>query len=170
MLKTQSIVILFLSLLLLDTTLADITINEIPPLQDQSSSKAFGINNNGIVCGKSYTTDEDDIALIWDKSTGTISLPPLFTLSESVAWDINDSGQISGFSRNDAGNMRAVRWNDATTIVDIGTLMNKDTNIYGDESDGYDIADNGMVVGHADIPNDTNDFTPLPLMAIQCRI
>ena len=135
------------------------TIHEILPIGETTSTKAYGINDAGVVCGKSYTTDDDDIALLWDQSGGSTALVPLVQSAESVAWDVNDSGQASGVSRTAEGSRRAVRWNDPSTIVDIGTLPNPVTGVYGNESDGYGINSGGTVVGWADIPNEAGDFT-----------
>lgn len=143
-----------------DTALADLTVHEIPPLGVMESSKAYGINNAGVVCGKSYTTDDDDKAMTWTVGGGGVELPSLGTDTESGTWDINDSGQVSGFSRTDSNNRHGVRWNSNLSIVDLGTLENQTTHATGDESAAYGINTNGDVFGYAEIPNDEGDFTP----------
>lgn len=139
---------------------AEISILEISPVNDLASSKAYGINNAGSVCGKSYSTGDDDVAMIRSSSGTYTILPHLGTDTESGSWAINNSGQVSGFSENDAGQVRAVLWMSDTTIHDIGTLQNQTTSIYGNESSAYGLNNSGHVVGLAEIPNDDGDFIP----------
>lgn len=144
----------------IDDASADLVIHEIPPLNGLNSSKAYGINNNGKVCGKSYTTDSDDKAMVWTLSGGLVALPSLGTDTETSTWDINDSGQVSGLSRTDSGDKRGVWWDTDLTIEDIGVLQNTTTSAYGDEGTAYGIGNDGGVLGYAEIPNDAGDFTP----------
>ena len=104
--------------------LAGITLHEIPPLAGRANSKRYGINNAGTVCGKSYTSDSDDLAMTWSQANGATLLAALDSGSESSCWDINDSGQASGFSRQNGGARRSVRWENRQTVTDLGTLIN----------------------------------------------
>ncbi len=132
---------------------ANLTIYEVPPLDDMVSSAIYGINNSGVVCGKSYTTNGDDIAISWHVSGESTAFRSLASGSESSCWDINDNGQASGFSRSVDGAKCAVRWDDSSSITDLGVLANPDSDYVGVNSDAFGIGNEGMVIGFAEIPN-----------------
>lgn len=153
-------VVVFICLAHLHQCNAAITIHAIPPVGDHEYSRAYGINDNGIVCGKSYSTDIDDIAITWSFKTGSNELPSIHPNSESSAWDINNRGQISGFSRSADGAKHGIRWEKNHSPTDLGTLANPHTTIAGRESEGYGISSSGIVLGYAQMPNIDGTLSP----------
>ncbi len=139
---------------------SDPVITAIPPAGSHVSTKGYGINRFGAVAAKSFTTNDDDVAMVWDIGHGATELSSLVNDSESSTWGVSDTGHVSGFSRNDEGEKRAVVWDASGKITDIGALANPDTLVEGPSSDAYEVADDGTVVGLADIPNSDNTFTP----------
>ncbi len=131
----------------------------IPPLPGKEGTVALGINNAGQVVGSSYNlsetgTREDREAFIWDATNGVRALPTLS--GESVAWDVNENGRASGYSYDQSAQQRAVWWDvPGNQITDIGTLTNSTTQVSGPTSTAYGINDSGIVVGNADIPEDS---------------
>ena len=160
--KKQPSLFLTLTSLLITATCssAAVTISEIPPIAGLTSTRAYGINNHGVVCGKSFTTDNDDIAMLWSSSRGTTQLPSLSPGSETSAWGINDAGLISGFSKTAAGDKHGVQWDSDLAIIDIGTLINQKTGVSAKESESYGISSTGSITGLAGIPNDSGNATP----------
>ncbi len=143
----------------------DYQVTEIQPLPGYTASRAMGINNLGEVVGRFYnlnpTTGEaiNRKAFVWDPTNGAYLLPTLS--GECSAWDINDNGFAVGYSYNASAKQRAVLWDlHVNTIDDIGALRNPTTGVYGGSSTAYGINNLDQVVGSADIPNNTNTFTP----------
>ena len=143
----------------------DYKVTEIQPLPGYTASRAMGINNLGEVVGRFYnlnpTTGEaiNRKAFVWDPTNGAYLLPTLS--GECSAWDINDNGFAVGYSYNASAKQRAVLWDlHVNTIDDIGALRNPTTGVYGGSSTAYGINNLDQVVGSADIPNNTNTFTP----------
>jgi len=105
-----------------------------------TESKAFGINNNGLVVGyfgDDFGGEYTHHAFLYD-SANIIDLDPLG--GTSYAHGINASGQIAG-----SQNGRAFIYEDRI-LTDIGTLG-------GQNSYGYAINDNGQIVGRAATEN-----------------
>lgn len=140
------------------TCYANLTIYEIPPWEDMKSSKVYGINSSGTVCGKSFSTNDDDIAITWSIFDEVTVLTSLSSGAESSCWDINDSGQASGFSRNASGDKRSVRWESNKSITDMGALTNPNTYSTGSSSDAYGIDNDGTILGLAEIPNNSGNI------------
>ncbi len=139
---------------------------DIPPAAGHAFSKGYGINNHTQVVGRTYNFNEitneteDQRALFWDMRQGSVALTTLD--GTSGGWGINDMGMACGFTTNADGYQRAVRWDLADgSILDMGILANPDTLQEGDESYAYRGINNAhTVVGHAEIPNTADDFTP----------
>jgi probable HAF family extracellular repeat protein len=105
-------------------------------------SRAFSINNAGVVVGASTLgayPDTRSHAFVWKagvmKDLGTIAGG-----NESGANDINTDGVIVGWSHNSAGDMRAVRWAADGRKRSLGTLG-------GRNSEARAINDFGVIVG-----------------------
>jgi probable HAF family extracellular repeat protein len=143
----------------------DYQVTEIQPLPGYTASRAMGINNLGEVVGRFYNLNPSTgeainrKAFVWDPTNGAYLLPTLS--GECSAWGINDNGFAVGYSYNASAKQRAVLWDlHVNTIDDIGALRNPTTLVYGESSTAYGINNLDQVVGSADIPNNTNTFTP----------
>ena len=110
-------------------------------------SEAWGINNNGMVAGSSWSAADDDTrATVWN-STAATRLDPLSGSDSSFGHAINDHNQVAGWSSTDEG-MRATLWN-GTTATELGTLG-------GNSSIAYAINDDGKVAGQSTINSDSS--------------
>lgn len=82
---------------------------EIAPSDNDSVSRAYGINENGDVAA--CTQNGDDLttrrATIWDAANGTQELPTLN--GKSSVWELNDNRQVAGYSTDADGFRQAVR-------------------------------------------------------------
>jgi uncharacterized membrane protein len=143
----------------------DYQVTEIQPPAGYTASRAMGINNLGEVVGRFYNIDPatgeavNRKAFVWDRTNGASLLVTL--AGEASAWAINDNGFVAGYSYNAAGKQRAALWDlQEGTVDDIGALRNTSTGVNGESSTAYGINNLDQVVGNADIPNDTNTFTP----------
>ena len=137
---------------------------DVTPVDGNSYSRGYGINNAAKIVGRTYNTDESDTvqdqrALSWDMDLGSQALDTL--AGASGAWGINDAGMACGYATNADGDKRAARWNlEDGSLIDLGTLTNPNSGQSGTESYSYSgINDSQTVVGHADIPNDDGSFT-----------
>ena len=105
-------------------------------------SRAFSINNAGVVVGASTLgayPDTRSHAFVW-KAGVMKDLGTIVGGNESGANDINTDGVIVGWSHNSAGDMRAVRWADDGKKRSLGTLG-------GRNSEARAINDLGIIVG-----------------------
>ncbi len=105
-------------------------------------SRAFGINNAGVVVGASTLgayPDTRSHAFVW-KAGVMKDLGTIVGGNESGANDINTDGVIVGWSHNSAGDMRAVRWAADGKKRSLGTLG-------GRNSEARAINDFGIIVG-----------------------
>jgi probable HAF family extracellular repeat protein len=138
-------------------------VREVVPASGFTESRAYGINNNGEVVGRFFNynvstlTDDNKTPFLWNSMTDDTQV--LSTLGgQSSAWAISDTGYVVGYSYNADGYQRAVRWDTSGSILDMGTFANS-YGVFGNGGFSYNVDDQGNVVGEADIPNDTNDFT-----------
>jgi probable HAF family extracellular repeat protein len=104
------------------------------------SSRAFGINDEGVVVGLARLADGTDRAFRYSRANGLQQLPTMGG-TYGLAFDVNHLGMAAGQTHNGAGLMRAVTWSAAGQVADLGTLAG-DTEAYG-----YAINRNGRVVG-----------------------
>ncbi|MFL5471116.1 MAG: hypothetical protein ACJ8AM_02055 [Gemmatimonadales bacterium] len=105
-------------------------------------SRAFAINNAGVVVGASTLgayPDTRSHAFVW-KAGVMKDLGTIVGGNESGANDINTDGVIVGYSLNSAGDMRAVRWAADGKKRSLGTLG-------GRNSEARAINDLGIIVG-----------------------
>ena len=105
-------------------------------------SRAFSINNAGVVVGASTLgayPDTRSHAFVW-KAGVMKDLGTIVGGNESAANDINTDGVIVGWSHNSAGDMRAVRWAADGRKRSLGTLG-------GRNSEARAINDLGIIVG-----------------------
>lgn len=113
----------------------------LDPLANFSKSTAYGINESGVVVGKSSTSANGgkNRACVWEG----LSVRDLGTLpggSNSGAYAINKDGVIVGWSDTSEGRPHACMW-DASGIHDLGMLL------YSYEGWAYGINDSGLAVG-----------------------
>jgi probable HAF family extracellular repeat protein len=113
-------------------------------LPGDSSSFAFGVNDNGAIVGVSQDASNVGRGFHWDPTGGMVELPSLD--GNTVAMAINNAGEGTGSSTDGAGNAHAVRWTYSVTdqrwvVEDLGTLAD------GCCSVGHGINSRGDVVG-----------------------
>lgn len=118
---------------------------EVLPSDTDTTTKAYGINENGEVAGYTQKDNDDTTrrAIIWDAANGTQELPTLS--GRSGVWELNDHRQTAGYSTDSSGIKQAVRWEANGTITTLGQLVN-----YGAGS-SFGINNNGVVVGETDV-------------------
>ena len=114
-----------------------------------NQSRAFGVNNYGVVAGDSRPTSgsSDSRPFAWQAETMT----SLGTLGGSVgiAYAVNDSGLVTGGAKLLSDGMRPFVWSQATGMANIGTL--------GGETIAFDVNNSGQVVGQSEV--DPSNFT-----------
>ena len=101
-----------------------------------ADSRAFDINDSGVVVGKSYSSSGWQ-AFIWDSNNGMVGL------TEGSAFGINNTGRVVGYSGDQGGITHAFIWDSTNGVVDLGTLG-------GEDSRAFAINDLGQVVGESD--------------------
>jgi len=107
-----------------------------------ANSKAWAINDAGIVVGDSDDAAEVQHAFRWEDSM--VDIHPGIAEDESYATDINTAGVIVGIERVHAtNNWRAYRWNGSATPL--GTL--------GKENGAYAINDLSQIAGYISYDN-----------------
>jgi probable HAF family extracellular repeat protein len=149
--------------------------NNPAPMEDigQSTrgiiSRAFGINNTGVVVGDSasiasITTDSPvrHAVLFGDRSR--IDLGTLQKQLYSRANSINDFNQVVGFSGPalDTPKSRAFFWSKSTGMIDLGTLG-------GAYAQAFAINDSGFITGNSQLRSTVSDthafLAPSPIGA-----
>jgi probable HAF family extracellular repeat protein len=138
-------------------------ITEVVPSEGFTDSKAYGINNSGVVVGRFFNynqdtkTEDNKTPFRWNSVTGnTLAMNSLS--GQSSSWAVSE-GYAVGYSYNADGYMRPVRWDISTgAVIDLGTFSNTN-GAYGNTGFSYGVDNNGNVVGYADKPNDAEDFT-----------
>jgi probable HAF family extracellular repeat protein len=114
-------------------------------------ARSYGrdVNSDGWVVGESLLADGRTRAFLWTPGTGMINLGALPGAVHSSARGINEAGQIVGESGG-----HAFLWTPSGpgattgTMRDLGTLPTYPT-AYSTFSDGWDVNEQGMVVGDA---------------------
>jgi probable HAF family extracellular repeat protein len=103
-------------------------------------SKAFGVNDSGVVVGSGSNEQDSDRAMKWTPDSG---MQPLGT-TWGQARAVNSHGVAVGTAYTDDGQrLRATRWKGSKTMR-LGTLG-------GRESWAYGINDDGWIVGASDL-------------------
>ena len=125
----------------------------IGTLGNGRDSRAYGINNNGMVVGWSDTTADGSkqSAFVYDSNTGEMKAleGPMLGGNRSFAFDINDNGQIAGTATTGDGSGHAFIYENGIA-KDLGSL--DDTGI----SEARAINEKGYVTGWS--LTDTNDY------------
>jgi len=94
-----------------------------------SWSEAYGINNQGQVCGMFGTSNGSCHAFLWQAGVMRDLFPPHYTWG--YAWGINDMGQVvGGFQETDGGPIRPCLWENGA-LRDLGTLGARGGFAYG---------------------------------------
>jgi probable HAF family extracellular repeat protein len=107
---------------------------------------AFGINDNGLVVGRSRTVDYDEIPVAWTGTTPT-ALPLLSGDVDGAAYGVNGRGVIVGIS-GDYWHGHAVMWRNSK-VLDLGTLGDQASQA-SRTSAAYSINSQGVIVGSSD--------------------
>jgi len=105
--RFPAVVMAFLFLSAATTAVAQVP-KELPPLDGDSVSIAFGINDRSEAVGLS-TDGDTETAVFWNRKGKATALPPLLGHNDSRARDINYSGVIVGES-SDGSISKAVVW------------------------------------------------------------
>lgn len=105
-------------------------------------SRAFAINDRGMVVGEAQTSEGNYHAFLWTEATGMEDLGTLGG-DESHAYAVNADGQIAGKASTSFGD-RAFVWTREAGMVDLGTLGD------GGISLAHDLNAHGQVVGVSD--------------------
>jgi probable HAF family extracellular repeat protein len=125
---------------------------DLGALEDPGNdSWGMGINDNGAVCGYSFTLDHKYIAFIHD-GTGMQSLGDLGG-GRSQAYAVNNSNIVVGYSMPTGSAIQhPFVWSAASGMTDLGTLGGR----YGW---AHDVNDQNQVVGYAgDVNDDIHAF------------
>ncbi|HLK60517.1 MAG TPA: hypothetical protein VKU00_28405 [Chthonomonadaceae bacterium] len=86
-------------------------ISPLPGLPNAVDTIAFGLNNRGMVVGRSTQPGMANSPVLWDGSGAVYALPELPGDNKGGALLINDGGQIVGYSADTStGIRRAVTW------------------------------------------------------------
>lgn len=133
---------------------------EVLPLEPgMPGSRAFGVNDSGVVAGESVLSPTRREATLWNSGTarqGLGTLPnPSNPNSSSVAFGVNDDGVAVGWSDADEGT-RAFRWTAADGMTSVGVLPG------GTQSRAYAVNADGDVVGWGTSPNGDRGFIASP--------
>lgn len=126
-----------------DSAAATPAMEDIGTLSSANYSRAWDINDSGIIVGDSKAIGGSDHAVRWNAEGGIDDLGTLGDGARSYARGISDSGIVVGYSEFASGNndVHAFRYVGAS-MIDLGTLG-------GDESYAYGANDAGNVVGMA---------------------
>jgi hypothetical protein len=127
-----------------------VTTTELPHLTPADPiSLAWGINNDGVICGYSRNATADSMACYWEGTTlYTLPYPAdANTNSDFRAYDINDNDVIVGYYWNTLGDRTAFYYKD-------GTSYSLDAKIRAAGLTGLQIAsavnNNNVLCGNAD--------------------
>lgn len=127
-----------------------------------TSSRAFGVNDSGVVAGESVLSPTKREATLWTSSgvrNGLGTLPnPGNPNSSSVAFGVNNSGVAAGWS-DSAENTRAFRWTSVDGMASLGALPG------GTQTRAYSIAANGQIVGWGTSPDGDRGFVASPSLS-----
>jgi probable HAF family extracellular repeat protein len=104
-------------------------------------TKAYDINNSGIVVGRSVTSPNQYHAFIWQPSMPIHDLGVIGNGMDSRAYAINEKGQVAGASKDANGHSRAFLWDKKTGMLDLGKLDGDN------ESLAYAINNKRQIVG-----------------------
>lgn len=136
---------------------------EILPLDaGMTASRAFGVNDSGVVAGESVLSPTRREATLWSPSgvrngLGTLPNPGNANFS-SVAFGVNNAGVAAGWS-DSADNTRAFRWTLVDGMTNVGTLTG------GTQTRAYSIAANGDIVGWGATPGGDRGFVASPALS-----
>ncbi len=120
-----------------------------------SWSRAYAINNHGVIVGISESQDKGQLAFQYAKGKMT-ALPPLPGARSSMAFGVNDAGIIVGGADVPHGDqvkmlVHAVVWRDGKP-VDLGALTPEGNSL------GYAVNSHGEVVGKAGMAENQTAF------------
>jgi uncharacterized membrane protein len=120
----------------------------LPPLAGNNFSAAHGINEGGIVAGRSQSGLQT-VPVVWDTSLPSPLAQPLNTFAANTsgaAYSINNRLQMVGEAQIAAnGASHATLWNSGGAAPrDLGTLLG------GTSSAAYHISNAGVIVGESD--------------------
>lgn len=101
------------------------------------NSRAWGLNDSGMVVGSTSSAQTASLAAVWDSSGNLLRSAD----RTSEAFAINNSGQIAGWALFN-GYSRAVIWSEDGGFQDLGSLHGP-----SGQSNAFDINDAGQVVG-----------------------
>lgn len=126
-----------------------------------TASRAFGVNNSGVVAGERVLSATRREATLWDASgsiTGLGTLPNPGALNfSSVAFGVNDAGTVAGWS-DSTESTRAFAWTSAGGMASLGSLAS------GSQTRAYSINAAGDIVGWGTSPAGDRGFVADPAL------
>jgi probable HAF family extracellular repeat protein len=122
------------------------TLTNLGFLDGGTASRAFAINNDGVVTGASYSSLGNQ-AFIWDSVNGMRGIGFLPDTTSSASWAINIHQQIVGTATNHSlGILKSFIWDAVHGMQDIGRLPPHNA-----VAEAAGMNDSGQVVGKGDI-------------------
>jgi probable HAF family extracellular repeat protein len=127
-----------------------------------TDSRAYAINNSGLVVGHAYTSNGGDHAFLWQNGSG---MKDLGTFGGKVSWanGINNGGLVVGTAYTSDNTVFRAFLYDGSTMIDLNSLI--------DSSSGWTlksaraINDLGQIVGYGTSPSGQQHgflLTPVP--------
>lgn len=124
-----------------------------------TATRAFGVNDSGVVAGESVQSPTQRVATLWGAAGAPAALGTLASGSDpnasSVAFGVNNAGTAAGWSDSAAGT-RAFVWAPATGMESLGALPG------GTQTRAYSINAGGDIVGWGTSPAGDRGFVATP--------
>ena len=134
-------------------------IEVLPIGAGMTGSRAFGVNDRGVVAGESVLSASQREATLWDPLSGRLGLGTLPNPSNpnrsSVAFGVNNAGLAVGWSDAEEGT-RAFLWTTGGGMTSVGALPG------GSQSRAYAVNAGGDIVGWGTSPAGDRGFIASP--------
>ncbi|WP_410655604.1 hypothetical protein [Amycolatopsis sp. lyj-112] len=122
---------------------SDGAVTELPSLPGGDYANANAITDTGVIVGAGSGSDGKTHALRWNPDGTVVELSGLPGGGYgSAQWVTRDGRTVGGTATDSAGRNHVVRWNSTGAITDLSPGA--------EQSTGYDMNDNGVIVGSVD--------------------